>query len=110
MDTLPVCEESLVKIYKFFHIYTVRVSEHKEFCYFAGVEYQQLLQHSNTKFLLLLPALERVLELFEAEVEASRTHFEVLGLDLEGQVLGLGLEASSPQKLACPRLEDSSIF
>ena len=37
---------------------------------------------------------------------ASRTHFEVLGL--EGQVLGL--EASSPRKLACPRLEDSSIF
>ena len=32
---------------------------------------------------------------------SSRTHFEVLGL---------GLEASSPQKLACPRLEDSSIF
>ena len=42
------------------------------------------------------------------EVESSRTHFEVLGL--EGQVLGLGLEASSPQKLACPRLEDISIF
>ena len=39
---------------------------------------------------------------------ASRTHFEVLGL--EGQVLGLGLEASSPRKLACPRLEDSTIF
>ena len=36
-----------------------------------------------------------------AEVESSRTHFEVLGL---------GLEASSPRKLACPRLEDSSIF
>ena len=52
----------------------------------------------------------------KAEVEssrtslASRTHFEVLGLGLEGQVLGLGLEASSPRKLACPRLEDSSIF
>ena len=41
---------------------------------------------------------------------ASRTHFEVLGLGLEGQVLGLGFEASSPRKLACPRLEDSSIF
>ena len=39
-----------------------------------------------------------------------RTHFEVLGLGLEGQVLGLALEASSPQKLACPRLEDSTIF
>ena len=32
---------------------------------------------------------------------ASRTHFEVLGL---------GLEASSPRKLACPRLENSTIF
>ena len=32
---------------------------------------------------------------------SSRTDFEVLGL---------GLEASSPRKLACPRLEDSSIF
>ena len=32
---------------------------------------------------------------------ASRTDFEVLGL---------GLEASSPRKLACPRLEDSTIF
>ena len=45
---------------------------------------------------------------FLAEVESLRTHFEVLGL--EGQVLGLGLEASSPRKLACPRLEDSTIF
>ena len=44
------------------------------------------------------------------EVESSRTHFEVLGLGLEGQVLGLGLEASSPLKLACPRLEDSTTF
>ena len=53
-----------------------------------------------------------------AEVESSRTSlasrtssktdFEVLGLGLEGQVLGL--EASSPRKLACPRLEDSTIF
>ena len=34
-------------------------------------------------------------------MESSRTHFEVLGL---------GLEASSPRKLACPRLEDSTIF
>ena len=32
---------------------------------------------------------------------SSRAHFEVLGL---------GLEASSPRKLACPRLEDSTIF
>ena len=39
-------------------------------------------------------------------MDFSRTHFEVLGL--EGQVLGL--EASSPRKLACPWLEDSTIF
>ena len=34
-----------------------------------------------------------------SEVEFSRTHFEVLGF-----------EVSSPRKLACPRLEDSTIF
>ena len=39
---------------------------------------------------------------------SSRTRLEVLGL--EGQVLGFGLEASSPQKLPCPQLEDSTIF
>ena len=33
-------------------------------------------------------------------MESSRTHFEVLGLNLE---------APSPRKLACPRLEDSTI-
>ena len=43
-----------------------------------------------------------------ASKTSSRTHFEVL--DLKDQVLGLGLAASSPQKLACPRLEDSTIF
>ena len=37
---------------------------------------------------------------------ASRTHFEVLGL--EGQVLGLGLEVSSPPKLPCPQLKNST--
>ena len=36
--------------------------------------------------------------------------FEVICLGLEGQVHGLGLEASSLQKLPCPRLEDSIIF
>ena len=41
---------------------------------------------------------------------SSRTQFEALGLGPEGQVLGLGLEASRPRKLPCPRLEDSTIF
>ena len=47
---------------------------------------------------------------FSRKSLASRTHFEVLGLGLEGQVLGLGLEASSPRKLPCPRLEDNTSF
>ena len=38
---------------------------------------------------------------YPPEGESSRTHFEVLGL---------GLKASSPRKLACPRLEDSTMF
>ena len=36
----------------------------------------------------------------QSEVVSSRTHFEVLGL---------GLKASSPRKLPCPRLEDSTV-
>ena len=38
----------------------------------------------------------------------SRTQFKVLGL--EGQVLGLGLEACKSSKMPCPRLVDSTIF
>ena len=41
------------------------------------------------------------LRVYESEVESSRTHFDVLGL---------GLEASSPRKLPCSRLENSTIF
>ena len=41
------------------------------------------------------------------DVLGFEKHFEVLGLRFKGQVLDFGLEASSPQKLPCPRLEDS---
>ena len=58
------------------------------------------------EIVLDITLIEKFLLAEAAEVESSRTHFEVLGL--EGQVLGL--EASSPRKLACPRLEDSTIF
>ena len=54
----------------------------------------------NPDFFVVL-VLMQIIRQQQAEVESSRTHFEVLGL---------GLEASSPRKLACPRLEDSSIF
>ena len=66
VDTLPVCVQSLVvKIYKFFHIYSVRVTELKNFCKFVEIKYQRILQHGNTRFLSLLPALQRILEMFE---------------------------------------------
>ena len=43
-------------------------------------------------------------------MESSRTHFDVLGPRKLTHFEVLGLEASSPQKLPCPRLENSSIF
>lgn len=65
VDVLPIEIEALVvKIYKYFHIYTVRVTKLKEFCEFAGIEYRKLLQHGNTRFLSLMPAIERLLQIF----------------------------------------------
>ena len=50
------------------------------------------------------------LRTFLASRTPSRTHFYVLVLGLEDQVLGLGLQASSSRKLPSPRLESSIIF
>ena len=83
-------------------------------CDFCGRFLVGSTPNFNTDFLEVLC----MSSLSKSEVEssrtslASRTDFEVLGLGLglEGQVLGLGLEASSPRKLACPRLKDSTIF
>jgi hypothetical protein len=38
----------------------------KEFCEFANIEYKRVLSHGNTRFLSLLPAIERILLLFDA--------------------------------------------
>lgn len=66
VDGLPVeIEAIVVKIYKYFCIYTVRVTNLKEFCETADIEYKKLVKHGNTRFLSLLPAVERILQLFE---------------------------------------------
>lgn len=66
VDGLPIDIEALVvKIYKHFYIYTVRVTKLQEFCEFAEVQYRKLVQHGNTRFLSMMPALERILHLFE---------------------------------------------
>ena len=41
-------------------------------------------------------------------MESSRTHLEVVGLGLDGQVLGL--EAYKSSKMSCSRLDDSTVF
>lgn len=65
-DALPVdVEVIVVKVYKFFFQYTVRVAALKEFCEFANVEYKRVLSHGNTRFLSLMPAVERILYLFD---------------------------------------------
>lgn len=65
-DCLPIDVEMIVhKIYYYFHTYTVRVESLKDFCSFAEIEYRKLLGYSNTRWLALMPALARVLALFE---------------------------------------------
>jgi len=66
-DALSIdVEVIVVKVYKFFFQYTVRVTVLKEFCEFANIEYKRVLSHGNTRFLSLLPAIERILLLFDA--------------------------------------------
>ncbi|GBN59890.1 hypothetical protein AVEN_180492-1 [Araneus ventricosus] len=65
VDSLPIdIEALLVNIYKYFHIYTVRVTNVKEFCEYAKIQYRKLIQHGNTRFLSMMPALERILQIF----------------------------------------------
>ena len=46
-------------------IYTVRVEMLNEFCETAEVEYQKILGYSKTRWLALLPAVERILKLYD---------------------------------------------
>ncbi|EFN70003.1 hypothetical protein EAG_08603, partial [Camponotus floridanus] len=56
-------EVILVKIYSYFYIYTIRVENFKEICDDIDVHHK-LLGYSETRWLTLLPALERILKLF----------------------------------------------
>ena len=70
----------------------------KKCCYyFTKVNFESAITYY---YFIQLPEVESSRTSLASRT-SSRTHFEVLGL---------GLEASSPRKLACPRLEDSSIF
>ena len=98
---------------KFTVVMNEKVLRRSDFVKYLGVYIDEKLTWSVHVDKLSLPEVESSRTSLASRT-SSRTHFEVLGLGLglEGQVLGLGLglEASSPRKLACPRLEDSTIF
>ncbi|XP_044741892.1 uncharacterized protein LOC123302864 [Chrysoperla carnea] len=65
-DGLPLDYESIiVKLYSFFYIYTVRIEALKEFCAEAEIEHHQMLGYSKTRWLALMPALERILKMYQ---------------------------------------------
>lgn len=65
-DHLSVDIDSIMfKIYKHFSIYTVRVEELKEICDNADVDYKVILSHSKTRWLSLMPVIERVLKMYQ---------------------------------------------
>lgn len=53
------------KIYEHFSIHTVRVEGLKEICKESDVEFKQILSYSRTRWLSLLPAVSRNIQLFE---------------------------------------------
>lgn len=64
-DVISIDVESIVlKIFKYFSIFTVRVERLKEFCEIAEVEYNNILSHSRSRWLSLLPAIERIVKLW----------------------------------------------
>jgi len=65
-DKLPIDIESIiVKIYKHFSIYTVRVESLKLFCEDVNVEYEALTKHLHVRFLSLHPALVKIIKQYE---------------------------------------------
>ncbi|KAL4121704.1 hypothetical protein QTP88_014165 [Uroleucon formosanum] len=57
-------EVIVLKIFNYFSIYTVRTEKLKEFCSFVDINHQNLLSHSRTRWLSLMPAVERILKLW----------------------------------------------
>ena len=65
-DLLPIDIEIVIgKIFQYFKNYTVRTERLKEFCEFCEVEYLRVKGYSSTRWLALLPAIERLLVMFE---------------------------------------------
>ena len=62
---MPVDIEMIIsKIYLYFKSYTVIVETFKKFCDFLESDYSMILGYSQTRWLALVPAIERVLQMF----------------------------------------------
>jgi hypothetical protein len=59
-------EAVVVKIFNYFSIYTIKTGKLKDFCEFVNVTYKSLQSHSRTRWVSLMPAVERILQLWEA--------------------------------------------
>jgi hypothetical protein len=65
-DSLPVDFEAIVyKIFHYFNIFTIRTESLKELCSFVEVEYKNLLCHAKTRWMTLLPAIRRIVDIFD---------------------------------------------
>lgn len=66
LNQLSINVDGIVSaLHNYFSIFTVRVAELQEFCEFVNIEYKTLLYHSKTRWLSLLPAVHRILEVFD---------------------------------------------
>jgi hypothetical protein len=71
-ETLEIDVENIIfKMYQYFHIYTVRTEELKEYCDFDEIEYRQLFSHRETRWLSSFPGIERLIQMFQA----LKSHF-----------------------------------
>lgn len=65
-DVLSVDVETVVvKMFNYFSIYTIRTNQLKTFCEYVDVNYRSLLYHSRTRWVSLMPAVERILQLWD---------------------------------------------
>lgn len=65
-SSMPIDVEVIVtNIYLYFHRFTVRVANLKQFCDEADVEYKKLLGYSKVRWLALTPAIERILQIYQ---------------------------------------------
>jgi hypothetical protein len=76
-DRLSINVEAIVvKIFNYFSIYTIRTEKLKDFCEFVKVTYKSLQSHSRTRWISLMPAVERFCSCGSCAVVESLTFLQ----------------------------------